>query len=76
MEREIVNDVLDADKCLLEAEDSLTKKDYKRCHDLINEARELLQCIIKLDEDDSRDVELERSKAATHSMTLPYTEKF
>jgi hypothetical protein len=72
---EIVTDLVDADKCLSDAEEHLLKKDYKKCHDNINEARTLIQDIIKRDES-SGDVELERSKNISKSMTMPYSEKF
>ena len=76
MDREIVNTVLDADKCLMDADDLLAKKNLTQCHEKIREARDLLLEIVKEDERDGTDVELERSKSATKSMTLPYSEKF
>ena len=75
MDPEITSNLIDADKCLAESEDFLLQKNVERCHDKINEARELIQEILKLDERKG-DMELERSKILSKSHTLPYSEKF
>ena len=76
MEREVSSGAIDIDVCLKEAEELLVEKKYEKAKDKVHEARELLREIIHLDENDSSDIELERSKVARKTMTVPYSEKF
>jgi hypothetical protein len=76
VEREIVNNIVEADKCLNEASEHLVKKEYQVVSDKIAQARDVLHEIIRENESDESAMDMERSKSMRKSMTLPYSEKF